>query len=310
MQLPHADPHDAIAAQLRDLAPRRAQDSSESNVTPAAPEPNVTPAASPQPASEPALRAAPLNDNIGDIRIPAPRARSGRGVVVLLAVCAGVAATMAWHSYGDEAKQRLSSLVPQLFAQAPAPTQSANAAEPQDAASQTVAPQAVADPAPAQESSAAASATPAPASAVPAPATPAAETPPTQAALPPEVTQSIETMAREIASLKQTVEQLQAGQQQLSRDIAKANEHGTRHKVAEQASKPAPRPRPRHTSAPAAASRTVAPYSPPPVYSQSQPYQPRAVQHDAYIPPPAPAPRQLPPQPGDSSAPRPPMPLQ
>jgi len=74
-----------------------------------------------------------LNDNIGDIRIPAPRARSGRGVVVLLAVCAGVAATMAWHSYGDEAKQRLSSLVPQLFAQAPAPTQSANAAEPQDA---------------------------------------------------------------------------------------------------------------------------------------------------------------------------------
>jgi hypothetical protein len=300
MQLPHADPHDAIAAQLRDLSARRAHDSSELN---------VTSATSPEPASEPPLRATPLNDNAGDIRIPTPRARSGRGVVVLLAVCAGVAATMAWHSYGDEAKQRLSSLVPQLFAQAPASTQSANAAEPQDVTSQIAAPQPAAEPAPAQEVSNVAPATPTPPA--PAAATPAAETPPTQVALPPEVTQSIETMAREIASLKQTVEQLQAGQQQLSRDVAKANEHGTRHKVAEQASKPTPRPRPRHTSAPAAASRTVAPYSPPPpVYSQSQPYQPRAVQHDAYIPPPAPAPRQLPPQPGDSSAPRPPMPLQ
>ena len=160
---------------------------------------------------------------------------------------------MAWHAYGDEAKQRLSSfvpqfsygaevkqklshLVPQLFSNAPE-MRSANAAEPKDTTSPIAASEPVADPAPAQESSDAASATPAPAA--PAPVTSAAETPPTQIALPPELTQSIETMAREIASLKQTLEQLQAGQQQLSRDVAKVSEHGTRHKLADQTSKPA-----------------------------------------------------------------------
>ena len=109
MQSQTADPHDAIAAQLRGLAPRLAPDASE---------PNETPAASPEPASEPSLRAAPLNDNTGDIRIPASRGRSGVAAI-LLAVCAGVAATMAWHSYGDEAKQRLSHLLPRLLAYAP-----------------------------------------------------------------------------------------------------------------------------------------------------------------------------------------------
>ena len=145
----------------------------------------------------------------------------------------------------------------------------------------------------------------------PATATPAAATLPAPAALPPELTQSIEAMTHDIDSLKQTVQQLQAGQQQLGQDIAKLREHGTRHKVSAQASKPAPRPR--HESASAIESRALARYSPPPapsqrpVYPQSSP-QGTIVQRDAYIPPPAPP--RLPPQPGDSSAPRPPMPLQ
>jgi hypothetical protein len=52
---------------------------------------------------------------------------------------------------------------------------------------------------------------------------------------------------------------------------------------------------------------TLAPSSPPPAYSQGQTYPQGAAQRDAYIPPPAPT--QLPPQPGDTSAPRPPAPL-
>jgi hypothetical protein len=317
MQLQHTDPHAAIAAQLRDLAPHRANGPSELN---------VTPAASSEPTSEPSLRTTPLNDNTSDMRIPIPHGRSGRGVV-LLAICAGVAATMAWHSYGDEAKQRLSylmpqlpyadevkqrlsSFVPQLFADVPA-TQSANAAEPKDAPSQIAASEPAADPAPAQESSNVEPATPtspAPASAVPAPAQPMAETSPTQAALPPELTQSIETMAREIASLKQTVEQLQVGQQQLSHDVAKVSEHKGHRKLAEQTSKPTSRPRSRQAPTSAARSRTLAPYSPPQAHSQGQTYPQGPAQREAYIPPSAPT--QLPPQSGDSSVPRPPMPLQ
>jgi hypothetical protein len=206
--------------------------------------------------------------------------------------------------------------VPQLLDYVPMVMQSTNA-KPNDAASpaavsQTAAAQPAAAPASAQEASNE-PATPAPSASAPAAATPAAaEAPPAQAAVPPELMQSIEAMTREIDSLKQTVQQLQAGQQQMSQDIARLREHGTRHKVAAQTSKPAPRPTSRRTSAPAVDSHTVARYAPPPASSQRpiypQSYPQGAVQHDAYIPPPAPP--RLPPQPGDSSAPRPPMPLQ
>lgn len=300
MQLQHADPHDAIAAQLRALSTSHTNDPSESG---------VTPAASPEPANEPPLRTTPLNDNTGDVRILTSRARSGRRLV-FLTICAGVAATMAWYAYGDRAKQRFSSLLPQFPAIAPAPTQSANAAGSQDITSQVAPAQAADVPAPTQESSNTASATPAPA----APDTPATEPPPTHAALPPDVTQSLETMAQEIASLKQTVEQLRAGQQQLSNDVAKVSEQATHRKLAEQTPKPASRPRPRHSSPPAVASgapiasRTLAPTSPSQPQSQRQIYPQVPAQREAYIPPPAPT--RLPPPPGDSSVPRPPMPLQ
>ncbi|MBN8962629.1 MAG: hypothetical protein J0H71_15965 [Rhizobiales bacterium] len=304
MQLHQADPHDAIAAQLRALSTSHASDPPGSD---------VTPAASPEPASEPPLRATPLNDNTGDMRILRSRARSGRKVV-FLAICAGIAATMAWHAYGDQAKQKFSSLLPQLFANAPAPTQSANAAEPPVATSQVTASQpATETPAPAlaQENSNVTSEAPAPAA--PTPAAPVAEPAPTQAALPPEVAQSLDTMVQEIASLKQTVEQLRASQQQLSNDVAKLSEQAARHKLTEQP-KPASRPRPRHSSTPAAASRTPAAShtlasTPPPQSPSQRQISPQApAQREAYIPPPAPA--RLPPPPGDSSVPRPPMPLQ
>lgn len=290
---PQADPHDVIVAQLRALAPRMAQDPFRVDVTPAAP---------PEPASESSAGATPLNDNTGDIYYPPLRARSGRGIALLI-VCAGIAATAAWHFYGEEAKQRLSHLVPQLLADASALTQSANTAGTKGAAPQISEPQPTAEPVPAQEG-AAAPATPAEA-VTPSTAAAAEEALPTQAALPPEFAQSIETMTREIASLKQTIEQLQADQQQLSRDVAKVAGQEVHRKLAAPASKPSPLPRPQRASTPARAARPLAP-PPPQTYSQGQPTQ-GVTQREAYIA--QPAVTQLPPQPGDTSVPRPPMPL-
>lgn len=289
------DPHDVIAAQLRDLAPRLNQDHSE--VT-------ITPKPAPEPASEPLLVDAPLNDNIGDIRAPVSRAGFGRGVKRLgLIVSAGCVMAVAWHSYGDAAKQKFSGLVPPLLVGASAPAQDAESAEQRDTASPAAESQQAA-PASAPETVAAAPV--APSEPATAPSTQAAEAPPAQAELSLELAKSVETMAREIASLKETVEQLQAGQRQLSRDVAKATEQ-TAHRKPVAGAKPAPSPRPQPS--PAAVSRTYAP-PPPQTYPQGPAYPQRAAQRDAYTPPPAPAPtQQLPPPPGDTSVPRPPMPL-
>jgi hypothetical protein len=300
---PHADPHDVIAAQLRNLAPRGSQA-------------DVTATASPEPVDDPGFRAAPLNDNTGDIGSLVPRAGVSRGLVGLI-VCGGIAAAAVWHSYGENAKQRLSHLVPQFLASTIAPTQNA-AADSQDAASQVTASQPAADPALTQDTAAAAPATPPepatpaePAEPATASSTPSVEPPPAQAALTPELAQSIATMTREIASLKQTVEQLQNSQQQLSRDVAKVTEE-TRRKPVAQTAKPIPPQRPqRAASTPAPVTHGVQPPSRQ-AYPQGQTYPQSTSQRDAYVPPAPPqqsAPTQLPPPPGDTSVPRPPMPL-
>ncbi len=292
------DPHDVIAAQLRDLAPRLNQDQSEVH---------ATTKAMPEPASEPSAIDTPLSDNIGDIHAPTSRAGFGRGVGRLaLIACAGSVMAAAWYSYGDAAKQRFSDLVPQLLIGAPAPVQEAKPAQQQDTASPTTESQQPTAPAPAQETVAAAApvAPPEPAAA---PSTQAAEAPPAQAELSLELAKSVEAMSREIATLKETVEQLQAGQRQLSRDVAKATEQTATRKPVAQAAKPAPSSRPQPSYP--AVSRTYAP-SPSQTYSQGPAYPQNAAQREAYIPPPAPAPtQQLPPPPGDTSVPRPPMPL-
>lgn len=291
------DPHDVIAAQLRDLAPRLTPNQSEAHAPPTA----VT-----ESASEPSAIDTPLNDNIGDIRDPASRTGFGRSMRRLaLIACTGCVMAAVWYSYGDAAKQRISDLVPQLLVSTPAPAQVTKSAQQQDAASPIPESQQAAAPVSAPETVATPPAAPAE-SATP-PSTQTAEASPAQVELSLELAKSVETMAREIASLKETVEQLQAGQRQLSRDLAKATEQTTQRKPVAQAAKPAPAPR--RPPSPAAVSRTYAPsashsYSPSPAYPQT------AAQREAYIPPPAPAPvQQLPPPPGDTSVPRPPMPL-
>lgn len=338
---PHADPHDAIVELLHNHAKRTANDPSKLDITPAGkPAESDTSAPSTAPSVMDDVHAA-LNDNAirpSEFRTQAtPKRRGGMISRALLTLCAGVAVTVAWHTYADEAKERLSQFVPQLFASTPATaqdaSQNANPTDPQqqDATAQAVAPQpAAAEAAPAQ---AAAAATPARAPQTPASqetttaaAAPAAQPAPAQATLPPEVTQTIEAMSREIASLKQTVEQLKASQQH-SRDLAKAGEHETRRKPATstQAAKPAAQQqRTSTTMSPPSATppyvaavqraQASAPYVPPPPAYRPSPTSSGAVQREAYIPPPppapAPVPRRLPPEPGYETAPRPPMPLQ
>ena len=278
---PQADPHDAIAAQLRDLAPRVADHSAV---------PSIAPTATPESPREPSFQTEPLNDNVGDILDP-PRRKGIRWSMLLATVCAGAVVAAAWHLYGDAAKQQLSVLIPQLRPAALVPAQTTP--EPQDsttqAASKTTAqdaPSASTEPAPAQ--AAAVTSAPAP--------------------LSPEIAQSIETMKQEIASLKQTIEQLQTSQQQLGRDVSKLNEQDTRRKASAQAARPVPKPQiQRMPSSPVVPYRAPAPY-PPQVSSPASTYSHATTQRETHIAPAAPA--QLPPQPGDTSVPRPPMPLQ
>lgn len=333
LKLQHDDPHDAIAAQLRDLAPRLVPNSPDTApvtqhapVDQHAPVAQEAPAATPASTNEPPLRATPLNDNAGDIGHPALRVRSGHRITrVLLLLCAVAAAVFAWRSYGEEAKQKFSEFAPQLLATVLGPTQTTATAEPQNATPQAPAPQAAAseapapqaaasqpaaEPAPAQDTAATTPATPTPSST--ANATPAAEQPPVQATIPPELASSIESMAREIETLKQTVNELKAGQQQLGRDIAKAAEHEAPRNVTTQTSKPVRQQRRQHVSTTVTAPHPRTPYLPPQTYSQGQSYTPSTVQREAAVPPPPPpVPAQLPPQTDDDGMRvlRPPMPV-
>jgi len=297
---PQADPHDAIAAQLRHLAPRITHDPQiEDNHEPSQVEETSPSTELSLPTNEPSFHAAPSNDNVDVLLKDIPRARSYRGVfTVLLAICAGVAATTAWYSYGEEAKQRLSKLIPQLLLEAPASSpQGANTVEAQDTAAQAAVPQPTAEAEPAQEAATA-----------PQPSTDPVTTPtqasPTQAALPAEIAQSLEATANDIAALKSAVEDLKASQQQLRREIATTAEREAHPKPVQHRAKSVP-PRPQRPSPQAAA------YNPPlPSPSPSPATESRTPpQRDAYIPSQAPVPARLPPQPGDDSAPRPPLPV-
>jgi hypothetical protein len=154
----------------------------------------------------------PAADNV---RRPGHRASFGRRVVrgligFLLAVCIGVA-SFVWQSpYGDDARERVASWMPESVLTLPQfvlalfqPRENAGAA----AQSASSADQAVAAAtAPAQP-------------AAPQPAAPAQTAP--DAALSPESRQLLQSMARDLATVEQGIEQLKANQEQLSRDNAK-----------------------------------------------------------------------------------------
>lgn len=295
-----ADPHEAIVAQLRDLAPRIKQEPFQLEETPLSTESFL-------PMGEPSFQAAPSNDNAAALQDAIPRARSRRGVVtVLLAICIGIGGAAAWHSYGEQAKQGLAQLVPQLLMEAPAPPQNAHAAEAEDTAATQAAmpqPQPTAEAAPPPEAATIGPEAPPPPTDF---ITTAPQAPPAQAALPAELAQSLETMANDIAALKSAIEDLKAGQQQLRREIAAAAEREAHPKPAPQRAKPASSQRQRTSPQAAVPPPPSRPSPPPPEATERQLPPP---QRDAYIASQAPVPARLPPRPGDDNAPRPPMPL-
>jgi hypothetical protein len=288
------DPHDIIVAQLRDLVPRI------KNGEPQVEE--ASPTASPS-IEESSAPAAPSNDNADAFRNITPRARFHRGIfVVLLAICTGVAAAMAWHSYREQVTQRLSHLIPQFLMQTPA-------AEEQDTAPQAAVSQSTAEAEPTQK---AATVTPEPStpSSSTEPAPTPTQAPPTQAtALPPETVQSLNTMASDISALKQAVDELRTSEQELRREIAKATEREAHPKPVQHPAKSST-PRRQRTSPQASIPHRPSPIASPLRATERRIRPQEQMQHDAYIPPQAPTPSRPPPQSGDDSVPRPPMPLQ
>ena len=232
---------------------------------------------------------------------------------LLLAGCIGGAA-MAWH-YHAEAAQRIIAEWAPMFAQSSsqAPEKTGLTAQPALAAADVDASNtSPAQPAPQAPAAAQAAAAPA-AAEVAVTAAPAAAAPP---AAPPDQSQSLETMARDLASarreieqLKASIEQLKASQQQL---VAMVSEKSAAQNA--QAKKPAP-PRPVAAIAPAR-TPAPAPVQPRPVRQQAMPSAaaaPLSATSAPYVP------RQLEAQspttaetlsdPELASVPRPPMPL-
>jgi hypothetical protein len=159
-----------------------------------------------------AFRAAEVNG--GDDTIAPPSSRRGLARVLIGLLVAGiiVGAGAAWTAYGEDVKPLIESFTPQINAtwatlserlglsgeQAAPTAQGATADTPAEQA-------AVAQP------------TAAPAAATSAPAAPAA---PTAA----DVGQMLQSMAHDIASLQQGIDQLKAGQEQMARDNARLAE--------------------------------------------------------------------------------------
>jgi hypothetical protein len=239
-----------------------------------------------------------------------PSRRAARAVTrFLVAVCIGVAGSLVWQAYGGAAREMIASRVPQLawISSRPVLNQSPS---PTDATGQAASSAAIEAPAAAQAASVAPAATDTPqaAAAQTAPiAQPATEqaaatmAAPTVPATPSPDQQQFETMSRDIGALRQSVEQLNARQEQMTRDMAKLQAaEMSRHRVSASpphpTAAPARRPPPQVLSA--VPSALPSPPLPPPPMSPERP-QPAIPPQSAAPPQPAMAPQPL----------RPPMPV-
>jgi hypothetical protein len=125
-----------------------------------------------------------------------------RGLVgLVLAACIGAAAYAAQSPSGEAIRPIIAQWAPFLLSASPWLAKPGNAAEPKPPAIQLA-------------SADAAAPQPAPG--------PAQEATPTPAAMPPELTQLLQTMARDIATVEQGIEQLKASQEQMAAENARA----------------------------------------------------------------------------------------
>ncbi len=195
-----------------------------------------------EPALNETLRPAdPKHDRFPSDR-PSLAGRASRALArFLMAVFLGVAATLVWQSYGEAAKQMIARWAPQLgwslSLPATNPPPGPLVAEPSHPSAEQASTQEAAQTPPSAQS--------APEMVAPiAPAGPSSDP------------QQLEAIARDLAAVRQSIERLAAGQEQIARNIAKA-EQGIRQRIS------APPPQP--AAAPARKPVQVPPQSPPPI---------------------------------------------
>lgn len=297
------DPHDAIqispdivlASRPISVAPAFAPDVTRRPEPKFAPEPKIvlelkksleprfSPVSEPQAAAPPvdtAVRVAASDGHGRQKRSAAGKWLRGAFVTFLFAG-SSAAATVAWEKHGDTAKQLLAEWTPVLASLLPSTSQTAAVA-----AAQAVQPteQAATDPTvdqPVVQAAAEQSAPP--------PTQVAAAAP---AATQPDVTQSVQSMTRDLTAMAQQIEQLKAniaelkaGQEQMAREMTKP---------------PAPKPtaevKPVDPRARAAAVLPRTPSPPPPVR------KPKPVVSHTYMPAYSPAPLAPPPPPSQAAA--------
>jgi hypothetical protein len=142
---------------------------------------------------------------VNSFRQPSRGRPALRGFIGLLLTAGICTAAFAWQSYGETLRPMISRWVPQLAAASSLPSATPNLAAQQSPPAVQVA---AADAALSQLSP--------PAQAVPQEAA--------AAPVPPEVTQSLQTMARDLANVQQEIEQLKASQDELARENARTAE--------------------------------------------------------------------------------------
>lgn len=287
-------------AEITDLLRAAARHHSEAGVRPA-PDPSV-----PVPAVDTTFRATAVNEDL-----PVRGSTFGRRLVRMVAallLAAGIGgAAFGWQVFGYAAKKAVGRWLPQIaltsslsldklgLAPEPKPSEDATDAAPATASAQDAA--------------------------VSAPSVADSGAPANAAAAPPDATQQLQSMARDLANANQEVEalkasiaELKAGQQQMARELTKMSD-----KLAEQNARAKVTSAAQHAAA--AARKPAALYSPtptpaPPTYRPSYSAQaaatvasPPVTAHPSAPPPPI----SLQPQadPGlPATAPRPPLPVQ
>jgi len=200
---PYADPHDdVLVSRIDEELSKLAHDAMHD---PSDPQTHMGSDFSAGPAVPPVdttFRPAAVNQVPG-LR-PSIGGRAVRAFIgFLLAVCIGVAG-IVWQAYGDAAKQMIAKWTPQLVATSPPPLENTGLPEQPNP--------------PAVQANAA--------KAAPPPSAPLAQTAAegvAPAAAAPESAVLLESMARELASARQEIDQLKASQEQMSRELAKSS---------------------------------------------------------------------------------------
>ena len=199
---PHADPHDdVLVARIDEELSKLAHDAMRDPLDPQTHMGSDFSAGPAVPPVDTTFRPAAVNQGLR----PSFGVRAVRAFIgFVLAVCLGVAGVV-WQAYGDAAKQMIARWTPQLVATSSPPPENPGLPEQPNP--------------PAVQANAGKAAPP-----QPAPPAQAAAEGVAPAAAAPESAVLLESMARELASARQEIDQLKASQEQMSREMAKSSE--------------------------------------------------------------------------------------